>query len=465
MGLTTQGVTGAGDRPEFVWGLHPDAEAVADEALAAALRASPRLAAWADGLLATTSTRLVDWVDHVAGPLDTAAAAAAGYVLDDATGLWRHPGAQLPALAESPGRHVVVRVGDAEAFAGAAGVPGGRVDGAPLGTYRLAPAWEDGGVTFAGAERRSWAAGTRPDEATPDVTARRRAARDAWLRRPVVTSPRPGGRGDDTAEVMAATVAAAAALADAVGPDLAAGYAMEAERDRWEARNHAGRTQRARQDRLGLGWGNHDHHTFRSSRVHFAALVAALAELGFACREQFYAGREAGWGAQVMEQRGAGLVVFADVDLTDDEVDVDFAHAGLPPADRLGTVGLWCALHGESLLDAGMHHLEGQFQFDALRADLAAEGIAHLTPFSDMPHLRQAFTAAEVWPVAPWRLDALVAAGLLDAEAADRFRAEGAAGSHLENLARRAGFKGFNQRNVSRTIRDTDPRRYRPAAG
>jgi hypothetical protein len=216
--------------------------------------------------------------------------------------------------------------------------------------------------------------------------------------------------------------------------------------------------QHARQDRLGLGWGNNDHHTFRSSRGAFRPLLNVLQALGFRLRERFHAGAEAGWGAQVLEQPGAGLVVFADVDLEPAEVDVDFAQADLTETSRLGTVGLWCALHGESLLAAGMHHLEGQFDFDRLREDLASRGIAHMAPFSDFPHLRQAFTVAERWPVDRARLDALVAAGRLEAGQAEEFAVKGAAGSHLENLARRGGFKGFNQHNVSTTMRATDPR-------
>jgi hypothetical protein len=35
---------------------------------------------------------------------------------------------------------------------------------------------------------------------------------------------------------------------------------------------------------------------------------------------------------------------------------------------------------------------------------------------------------------------------------------EGAVGSHLENLQRRGGFKGFNQKSVSVIIEATDPR-------
>jgi hypothetical protein len=56
-----------------------------------------------------------------------------------------------------------------------------------------------------------------------------------------------------------------------------------------------------------------------------------------------------------------GVTVFADVDLRPDETEIDFSEQSLPPASQLGTVGLWCALHGDSLLQAGMHHLEARF--------------------------------------------------------------------------------------------------------
>jgi hypothetical protein len=36
---------------------------------------------------------------------------------------------------------------------------------------------------------------------------------------------------------------------------------------------------------------------------------------------------------------------------------------------------------------------------------------------------------------------------------------DGAIGSHLENLQRKAGFKGFNQQSVSVSIQATDPRK------
>jgi hypothetical protein len=127
----------------------------------------------------------------------------------------------------------------------------------------------------------------------------------------------------------------------------------------------------------------------------------------------------------------------------------------------LGTVGLWCALHGEAFLQAGMHHLEAQFAFDALRDQLAAsEGIGMTKPFTDFPHLRQAFTEGERWPVAEHRIAKLLDQHLITPEQAAQFRAQGAIGSHLENLERNDGFKGFNQTGVSQIIAATDPRKH-----
>jgi hypothetical protein len=312
---------------------------------------------------------------------------------------------------------------------------------------------DENGVETSGVERRSWAAGVTPQSWSNEQAA---DASRAWR----ILAERP--RGLLGAEGVDAQIPFARKAVELVGADLAASYFLEIERAYWQLSNTAGRIQHARQQRLGLGWGNHDHHTFRSSRAAFSGLIRFLRELGFGRRERFYAGAEAGWGAQVLEHAGCGGVIFADVDLTPDDAQIDFAHRTLPDGDRLGTVGMWCALHGESLLGAGMHHLEGQFDFDGLRYQLADRGLASMEPFSDFPHLRQAFSEAELWVVPRDRLAPLVAAGQLTAERAEELASVGGAGSHLENLARRGGFKGFNQQNVSVTMRATHPRDYRP---
>jgi hypothetical protein len=217
--------------------------------------------------------------------------------------------------------------------------------------------------------------------------------------------------------------------------------------------------QKRRQDLLGLGWGNHDHHTFRCSRRLFPDLIGFLSRLGLDKRERYYAGEEAGWGAQIMESAAAGIVVFADVDLKPGEIDIDFATQQLPELPALRTVGLWCSLHGDSFLQAGMHHLEARFDFARLRDQLGAEGVATMKPFSDFAFLKQAFTEGERWRVPTGRITALLRRGLITPAQADSFARDGAIGSHLENLQRKGGFKGFNQKAVSAIIAATDPRR------
>jgi hypothetical protein len=188
-------------------------------------------------------------------------------------------------------------------------------------------------------------------------------------------------------------------------------------------------------------------------------LIATLELMGFHCRELFHAGREAGWGAQVLEQPQARVVIFADVDLSPEEVTDDFAHEPLAAREQLGTVGLWCELHGEAFLEAGMHHLECQFDFDAAREQLAAIGVETMAPFTYFPHLKQAFTKGEIWPVDPQRLVRLLQQREITPEQSDRLRQEGALGSHMEILERNDGYKGFNQTGISEIITRTDPRR------
>jgi hypothetical protein len=53
----------------------------------------------------------------------------------------------------------------------------------------------------------------------------------------------------------------------------------------------------------------------------------------------------------------------------------------------------------------------------------------------------------------------LRAQNLITNEQFEKFVNEGALGSHLENLQRHGGFKGFNQKSVSVVISATDPRK------
>ena len=411
-----------------------------------------------------TGTDFFEWVDHLVvdvshrdeltrmGLVEESVPAPAGVAV------MHHPKAMMPRflLAETSVNGEVplslaIRPEFIADFAAAHNLEF-RPDGGPRSRYRRFLVGEENGVSLVAVERLA-DRGLVVRGSTPDEQAAIAEASEFWRTR--------RRQGDDDAAGIAEGFGALEQVLERVDRDVACQLFFEEERRYWESRNRAARIQRHRQGLLGLGWGNHDHHTFRCSRRHFSDLITFLVRLGFDKRERFYAGAEAGWGAQVLEQPVAGIVVFADVDLEPDETEVDFSSASLPDVPRLGTVGLWCALHGDSFLQAGMHHLEARFDFNRLRDQLEEMGIATMKPFSDFDFLRQAFTEGEIWAVESARLDTLVADGQITTVQADTFRKKGAIGSHLENLQRRGGFKGFNQKAVSVIIAETDPRKSR----
>ncbi len=446
------------DRSKHEWAPLPEVGSLVLEVCESFRSGSPAIQNFADRLHAETGTRLIDWVDHFELPHDRSLEqrmVALGFTESAADGRahFVHPGALLPRVTfvKDNVRRMFLRVESVADFLHAnPGFDRKRVDGQPGSALRRACIDASNNVELWVIERHG-----HPADGLSDIagdTLRRVLAHEEAFRL------RQREFADDAAGFQHAGELIAAATSD-LGRDSACDLFFAAEREYWQSRNHASRVQKARQDALGLGWANHDHHTYRSGRSQFSRLIAVLEQLGFTCRERFYAGREAGWGAQVLEHTGTGVVIFADVDLSPEEVAGDFSHEPLPNRDHLGTVGLWCRLHGEAFLQAGMHHLECQFDFDAAREQLAALGVASMKPFTDLPFLRQAFTKGEWWSVDEHRIASLLSEGLISQEQAQQFREKGALGSHLEILERDHGYKGFNQTGINEIIRDTDPRK------
>lgn len=407
-----------------------------------------------------TGTLLIDWTDHLVLGSDAADdLRSLGFVPDTAAEThsgqqaWHHPEAMLPRVILDPASsprldELAIHVESIVEFMAVHGITAS-VDGDPLSRYRRVLAGQEGDVRFFVVERRGYR-GYVPAPPDPAAALTLLKAAELWQTR--------NRRHDDIATGFADALALIDRLIAMVGRDLTCHVVFDGERRFWQRRNRAARIQKARQDRLGLGWANHDHHTFRSSREGFVPLMNVMERLGFERRERYYAGEQAGWGAQIMEQPVEGIVVFCDLDLLPQDVKTDFSRQPLPPSPKLGTVGLWVGLHGESFLDAGMHHLECRFDHALLREQLAGEGIGTMKPFSDFPFLKQAFTEGERWQVRPERAKRLLDEGRIDDAQYRTFLAEGAIGSHLENLQRKGGFKGFNQQSVSAIIAATDPR-------
>ncbi|MGE4196805.1 MAG: hypothetical protein AB7G11_06755 [Phycisphaerales bacterium] len=435
----------------------------------------PEAEAFAARLRQETGTRFHDWIDHIQVPTPATNNTLRNKLLDvgftlrsqpGAPNCFVHQGAMFPEIvlvdarttagAPEPMR-VAIKVESVADFIAANKVPDTYpVEGEPLSRIRRALAFQTPRAGELGAtelwviERHGYRGYDTPRSDPAQSLAMLRHLENFRRRQRDFADDAEGYR-----HVMRL-------IDDAVrdlGVDWSCDIFFAAEREFWQRRNRAGQVQKARQDKLGLGWANHDHHTYRSSREHFKALIQLLEKLGFRSRERFYAGHEAGWGAQVIEQPVTHITIFADVDMSPEELQGDFAHEGLQAQDELGTVGLWCGLHGEAMLQAGMHHLECQFDHLALCDQLRSASINHMDPFTTFPFLRQAFTEGERWPVSTLRLTRLVQAGKISRAQAQLFRQGGAIGSHLENLERNDGYKGFNQQGVSHIIAKTDPRK------
>ena len=458
--MSKSGKTAVSLPANFDWPLAYEAETLIRKRLNAFLDRNSFARHLAARMQSETGTEFFEWVDHlVLSPDDEVALSKAGFVRDvnveTAHGeiALEHPRATLPRVLLRKARQnpsvVAIKpefVVDLIAALDLDATP----DGDPRSRYRRVVLVEANGTRLEAVERRAYRG---------YVPARlKRGELEAITKAKELFNTRPRRAVDDAEGCRIANRTLSQVL-KLVGRDVACHLFFETERAYWESRNHAARLQKFRQDQLGLGWGNHDHHTFRCSRAHFADLIRFLDKLGFQKRERVYAGAEAGWGAQVSEHAVTGIVIFADVDLRPEETAIDFSVRKLPPTNQLGTVGLWVGLHGESFLSAGMHHLEARFDFNSLRDQLQTRGVTTMKPFSDFEFLRQAFTEGERWAVNPSRVDRLVQAGFITRAQGDQFVRHGAIGSHLENLQRHGGFKGFNQKAVSAIISATDPRK------
>jgi len=437
----------------FKWETQPKAEQLVRRLIRDFLANCAPAASLAERMREQTGTRFHDWVDDIAIRNSDALAGElerAGFVVD-AYGAHAHPGGIFPRiiLHDDATTRLALKVESVADFLSANQIQA-EVEGDALCVIRRARVGEGHETELYVCERHGFRGFDVP-KANAELGLKRLHHVEEFRRRPRNMASNAEG-------FAAANKLIDAAIKD-LGRDLTSDIFFAAEREYWQRRNRAAQVQKSRQDRLGLGWANHDHHTYRCSREDFMQLIAMWEKLGFICRERFHAGLEAGWGAQVMDQASTGITTFNDVDLSPEELFQDFAHEPLAVRDSLGTVGLWCGLHGEAFLQAGMHHLECQFDFEALRAQLETDGVRTMKPFTDYPYLKQAFTEGERWPVAEDCIQRLLSRKLITESQAKTFREQGAIGSHLENLERNEGFKGFNQKGVSEIISATDPRK------
>ena len=450
-------VTGKGFVKGFDWGLYPEAERFLNGIIRKFLRNHGLARHLAKEMYEHTSTKFFDWIDYVVLPKNSVSESTLRKLGFKKVSIPTHPTNKVYKHTQTVYFPLVLAEGDTIEIALKPEYLDhfikkihSKIEGKRFGAMRYARMKQEGRYILSAVERR----GSRALQVvlSGDITPYQRAL--------MIFAHRKRKFKTDV-EGIAYTQKLVNKVLKTLSKARTADAFFRNERKYWETRNKAGQIQRKRQDLLGLGWGNHDHHTYRCSREHFVATVKLFESMGYICRERFYAGEKAGWGAQILEHPDCDIVLFVDTDLGKEEKNKDFAHKGLKDVKKLGTVGLWVGLHGQSILQAGMHHLEARFDFDKLRKDMPSFHVNVMQPFSYFQFLKQAFTVGEVWKVEKKRAQALLKQGSITQIHYDTFMKEGAIGSHLENLQRKQGYKGFNQESVSAILAAVDPRKQK----
>ncbi len=266
----------------FNWPLAYEAEALLSRFINAFLEKNTAARRFARRMRDETGTEFFEWTDHLvvsqnhepalrdAGFLPGACDAPVDHTV------YAHPHALLPralvsvkAKTSDTPSALAVRPEFLGDFMQRNGLPG-EPAGAPGAGYRVITVARENGAHFQAVERLGYR-GFLVKEPRPGFAEALLKARELWRAR------KRDFAGDDEAvrhafEVQQRCIAL-------VGVDVACELYFAEEREFWMFRNRAGRVQQRRQDRLGLGWANHDHHTFRCSRRYFPDLVKFMENL------------------------------------------------------------------------------------------------------------------------------------------------------------------------------------------
>ena len=444
---------------DFDWEVHPELDKFVKDSVQKFISNNSFAKQLSDNMMSKTSTRFVDWIDHIVFPQSLVSAEQLKELgleevpivnKPEGARVFRHMRSYLFPILISQGQEteIAIKPESIDDFLQVLGLAI-EIEGAPFSHLRKAEIKREGDYLLSAVERRGYDGFVVKD--SDDIEEYVGALSLCYARQRHFETDNEGVDYTEKLVEEAVGLLDSGRLSDAF---------FRSERAYWQKRNRAGQVQKARQDTLGLGWGNHDHHTYRSSRMNFTKMIKIFEIMGYKCREKYYAGEKAGWGAQILEHPVCNIVVFTDVDLLPEETTIDFAHVEFAEKEMImGTVGLWIGLHGESILQAGMHHLEARFEFEKLTSDLNSAGVEIMPPFSHFDFLKQAFTKGEIWPVEKNRLDKLLQYSYITQQQHDDFLQNGAIGSHMENLERDQGFKGFNRTSVTKIIMETDPRK------
>jgi hypothetical protein len=229
-----------------------------------------------------------------------------------------------------------------------------------------------------------------------------------------------------------------------LGSAWASALFLCAEREFWASRCEAGYLRFRRQSQFGVGWSNVEYHSYDCSRTYLHLYVHLFEVLGFQQQDLMFQEEIEGVNAEstgravlIMEHRTLRTVVLLKVDAMAGDKGEDLGQVRLSPVTRHGQSGLWCAVHGESILDGGMSHIAARYDAAAIRNFFKQEEIELLTLFAqdDLDCVFQ-LTKGDKRAVDPRRVYALQRRGYIGRDTAEDFRLNGAIATHFAIVER-----------------------------
>jgi len=399
---------------------NPTREAAAHSAsvVGTVLRKCPAALHFADLLHARCGVRCLDIVDHLILP-------GVDFEILGWSPLgerrWRHSNSSIPDILLGEKLGFALRVDDVRQFANA--VRGILSDHSTRWIGQRLRLFENSDVVVDAVDETGWHGLGAPP--TTRIVRRAQLHRQLFRTRPRHFKSTEGG-----IEVTARMLQAAAAD---VGGAWASALFLCAEREYWASRCEAGYLRFRRQSQFGIGWSNVEYHSYDCSRAHLHASVQLFETLGFrridVLSETPSAGQDAesGRAALVMEHEALRTVVLLKVDTIAADTMKSLGQIRLCPTTWHGQSGLWCAIHGESILEGGMSHIAARYAAPAVQNFFAQEGVELLPPFSpdDLGFALQ-LSKGDRRAVDPRRVHALERRGYIGRDAAEDFRLNGA---------------------------------------
>ena len=398
---------------------HDEAQAFIRTTVNRAIQMAPEADALMQSLLGSCAVSVLNMIDHLALPTNAAVARLGWKYMD---GVWRAPNALLPDIIDSPSTRIGLRVEAIEEFL-AAVRSNARIEGSTYGPYRMATFIVRDEVSFSAVERHGCL-----DHEPPPLGAR--TIRKARIHQQIFRTRRR--QFQNVERGLSYTLRLAQAAAADLGPEWAGALFARAEREYWQTRSALAASQQQRQREAGVGWCTTANLTYASSREHLPMLVQILEALGYHRRPDLvWVDDAVDWAVLPLDPPPGAPPILVNFDLAPHETVKDILRGPVSPLTWHGRPGIWCALHGESILDAGLHGLSAYY--DAARArTLMANDIDHADQLLVMKHPQHdQLVHCEHRAVSPGRTDALEREGYLSPLQTENYRLLGAGASYF----------------------------------